>query len=412
MKIGILGAGITGLSAGRLLSQNFDIEIIESLGAPGGIARTKTVEGMSYHTTGGHCLNSKYPEVLELIFNEIMPKHEWHKVTRKAVIQFKGQQVNYPIEYAIKQIFAIDKNLALKIVKEFLASNDDNADDNLDSWFRKKFGTTLAEEYFIPYNKKIWNTDPADMDPAWVEDKLPIPNIDSFISSLIDSAEDSMPHTEFYYPNSNNQNTFVENLAKGLNIRYSTRVDSISYEESEKCWVVNNSFKYDKIISTLPLNVLPGLLKDCPLRVVKAASNLKYNKVSTMIWESMPTESTWTYIPNPTSIFHRYIHIGNFFRPRSNYTITESIGERSYAEMHDQGKKDPFLIRSIDNHISEHAYVIFDKNYHSNKKVIFDYLNAIELDSIGRFGEWEYYNMDVCIKRAMELNKKILRQRN
>lgn len=408
MKVGILGAGITGLSIAQLLNDQFQVEVLEKQSHCGGIARTKDVSGIAYHMVGGHCFNSKYPEVLDFVFNKILPKEKWHKVKRNAVIQFKDHEIDYPIEYSVGQVYKFDKDLAIKITSDFLNSNDNLTYTNLEDWFRKKFGNTLAEEYFIPYNTKIWNKEPKNMSPLWVEDKLPIPDKYSFFDSLIDKARDKMAHAEFYYPNSNNQNTFIDSMAKGLDILYNTEVFKVSYENDKKQWIVNNDKYYDILISTLPLNILPVLIANIPFEILVAASKLKYNSVSNVIWESKPTDKTWEYLPGEQTIFHRYIHIGNFYKPSLCYAITESIGKRTFEEMIEDGRKDPFLIKPIDYNISEHAYVVFDENYSASTKAIKKYMSEIGLYSIGRFGEWQYHNMDVCIKSSLELANKLL----
>lgn len=43
--------------------------------------------------------------------------------------------------------------------------------NNLEEWFINHFGTTLAKEYFIPYNTKIWGIAPKNMDNVWIEDE-------------------------------------------------------------------------------------------------------------------------------------------------------------------------------------------------------------------------------------------------
>jgi|AntAceMinimDraft_2_1070361.scaffolds.fasta_scaffold20742_1 protoporphyrinogen oxidase len=408
MKIGILGAGITGLSIGKLLADKHDVEILEKSPVYGGIARTKTIKGVSYHTTGGHCFNSKHNEVLDFVFNKVMPKEQWHRIERDSVIKFNEYEVNYPIEFSIKQIFGFDNKLAFNIVKDFINTEDDSTYTNLEIWFRKKFGNTLAEKYFLPYNRKIWNKEPREMSPEWVEGKLPFPDKESFFEALMEPKSDKMPHSYFYYPNTNNQNTFIDNLAKGLKINYNTEIYSIFYNKTTNKWIVNDLYYYDKIISTLPLNVLPKLISNCPESIITSASKLKYNKVSTMLWESKPTNRTWTYLPEADTIFHRYIHIGSFFKPKKNYTITEVVGEKSYDEMVEFGNKDQFLVKPLDYHVSDHAYVVFDDNYKSNKEIITKYLDCIGIHSIGRFGEWEYYNMDICIKSAINLSSQII----
>ena len=150
LKIGILGAGISGMSVAKLLQDSFDVEVFEKSKVPGGIARTRDVDGISYHLTGGHCFNSKFPEVMDFVFDKVLPKEKWNAISRSAKIQFKGNVINYPIEFAIKEIANFDVDLAQNMVRDFLNTSDNSEEiNNLEDWFRAKFGNTLAEEYFI-----------------------------------------------------------------------------------------------------------------------------------------------------------------------------------------------------------------------------------------------------------------------
>ena len=403
MKIGVLGAGISGLSFAKLIGSDFEVEILERNSIHGGIARTTNVDGIAYHTVGGHCFNSKYAEVMDFVFNTVLAKNKWHNVQRDAVIKMQGNEVSYPIEYAIQQIHAFNPELAMSITTDFLSAHDDHDYKSLEDWFRKKFGDTLADTYFLPYNTKIWNRSPNEMSPAWVEGKLPIPDKKSFFNGLINNESDKMPHSSFYYPDTNNQNTFIDSLAEGLPITYNYAVDSVRYDANKAKWVINGEKEYDIIVSTLPLNILPTLITNAPEDIVDEAAKLKYNKVTTMLWETADTKRTWTYIPESQNFFHRYIHIGNFFEPKQNYSITEVIGEKTFEEMVENGKQDPFLLRPVAHNISEHAYVVFDDNYETSTTKIKDYLVENNIYPLGRFGEWQYYNMDVCIKSSMNL---------
>jgi protoporphyrinogen oxidase len=405
MKIGILGAGITGLSIGRLLNKKHEVEILEEKDIHGGIARTTDINGIAYHPVGGHCFNSKHKDVLDFVFNEVLPFEQWRSIKRKATIYFRNQEVDYPIEFSIKKIFEFDKELAIRITADFLSAKDDHTYINLEDWFRKKFGNTLSDAYFIPYNTKLWNKKPSEMNHLWVEDKLPIPDKQAFFEGLIGSAKDNMPHVEFFYPKSNNQNTFIDSLSNGLHIRYNTPAKKIRFENNK--WIVNEKYRYDILISTIPLNILPGLIINIPQDIIAAAAKLRYNRVSNVLWTSAKTDKTWSYHPEEKSLFHRYIHISSFFEPVKGFTITESIGEKSMKEMVKNGKMDPFLIEPIAHNISEHAYVVFDENYASCTSMIKDYLHDIGIHSIGRFGEWQYHNMDVCIKSCIELAKQL-----
>ena len=273
--------------------------------------------------------------------------------------------------------------------------------NNLEEWFVHKFGRTLAEEYFIPYNRKIWGKDLYSMSYEWVHDKLPIPNKREIINSLLRDARDDMPHAFFYYPKTNDQFDFILALAEGLKVNLNYKVEKIEYIND--FWVLNGIDKFDTLISTVPMNLLPKLIENISEKIIRVAENLEYNKVTTMLWEAESTTNTWTYFPSKDTIFHRHIHIGNFFKPQKNHIITEAMGEVLEECMIKEGRKFKHLIKPLSYHVSNHAYVVYDENYTSSKKLILDYLNEINLHTLGRFGEWEYYNMDLCIKSSLEL---------
>lgn len=408
MKIAVIGAGVTGLAISKILrAKGFEITTYETNAYHGGIARTTAIDGIAYHTTGGHCFNSKHNNVLGFVFEKILPREYWHQVDRKSRINFKGHLISYPIEYAIKEIAEFDLPLAVKMVQDYFETGEEDR-SNLARWFASKFGETLASEYFIPYNQKIWNQCAEDMSPDWVEDKLPIPDKANFTKALLKSSKDSMPHSKFFYPSTGNQNTFLDALAVGLDIIYDVRVNSIA--QDGKKWVINGQDKYDSVVSTVPLNLLPNLIENCPCNIALEAGKLRYNKVTTMFWRTKGNQDTWTYYPGSDTIFHRHIHIGNFFIEPRNYSITEAVGERSFEEMKVAGSQFDYLIEPLSCHVSDHAYVVFDQNYNSSKGIINSYLGSLDgLYSLGRFGEWEYYNMDICIKSALELSERIAR---
>ena len=48
-NVGIIGAGVSGLSLGRLLKKECNVEILEIESSIGGIAKTRTVDNATYH---------------------------------------------------------------------------------------------------------------------------------------------------------------------------------------------------------------------------------------------------------------------------------------------------------------------------------------------------------------------------
>jgi len=49
----------------------------------------------------------------------------------------------------------------------------------------------------------------------------------------------------------------------------------------------------------------------------------------------------------------------------------------------------------------KYAYVINDLNYQENKKIVENYFKNEGIDLVGRFSEFKYLNMDMCVRSAM-----------
>ncbi|HED6757486.1 TPA: NAD(P)-binding protein [Campylobacter coli] len=411
MKIGVIGAGISGMSIARLLKDDFEVEVLEKFNVVGGIARTKDIDGKPYHVNGGHCFDSKYQDVKDFVFNEILSKDKWNCISRKAQVLFKDKWVNYPIEFSIREIDKIDTILAFNITKEMFNASYEKG-KNLEEWFINHFGSTLANEYFIPYNTKIWGIAPKNMDNVWIEDekqmKLPVPTKEDFYYSILNKKDffDSMTHKHFYYPKTNSQNTFIEAIGEGVKIFTDYEVTEIKKENNQ--WIVNGEKKYDILINTSPLDSIPQILKDIPTEALSCFKKLKYNKVTNIFWETDGSlDITWGYIPDPNIGFHRISNTGSIVQPKGNFCTTEAIGEIPYDRLVEEGQKIPFLKKPLDYNVTEHAYVFFDLSYTQAKTGAISYLDSLGIYSHGRFGEWEYYNMDVCIKRSIDLAKNI-----
>ena len=153
-------------------------------------------------------------------------------------------------------------------------------------------------------------------------------------------------------------------------------------------------------------NKLPSFrlsrITETPKDVMNEVDKLKYNKITSMLWEGSESDQTWTYYPEKNTIFHRHIHIGNFFKPRTNLVITEAMGEVSRDEMIAAGSKFQHLKNPLDYNVSDHAYVLFDANCRDSSNVAINYYRSKGLRLVGRFAEWDYFNMDVCIKSALD----------
>ena len=181
---------------------------------------------------------------------------------------------------------------------------------------------------------------------------------------------------------------------------------------------------YDQLISTLPLPVLVRLLDDAPAAVRDAAAGLLSTTVICVnlgINRADITEKHWIYYPEDT-VFHRIFVQSNaspYNAPpgtsayiceitTSQYKPLEREGlvERVVADCQRVGMlapDDEIIVSQVVE--IPYGYVIYTPDRARQVGVIQEYLRTQGIQSVGRFGEWCYYNSDHAIlagKRAAE----------
>ena len=414
MKIAVLGAGVSGLTAARLLSdKGHDIVVYEKNGTPGGLARTRFVDGYLYDPHGGHIFNSKHKEVVDWVFS-LLPKENWQFTERNAKIYFNGKYVSYPFELSLCEL---DIDDAVECVYDFILSQDGPEPDNFKDWLTWNFGKAIADYYMIPYNEKIWAYQLENMETQWMQGKMPLPSKREMIRSMLlkNPKERKMPHSTFYYPLKGGIQSMVDTIAEGLNIKFGIKITSIKKKFDK--WYINNDDPVDMIISTIPLPELPPIMK-LPLDIVDKIKDLKFNSLTTVLFDCDKTDITWLYIPSHNFRSHRVGYQSTLTpnaTPDNNKGLAalEIIGSEfdindSLLEGKDILPEELGFKRIIDHEFTKYAYVIHDKNYRTNVEGILNYFsNDSSFRLLGRWGTWNYKNMDLCMLDAMELVNSI-----
>lgn len=146
MKIGIIGAGISGLAVARMLAPKHEVTLWESATRPGGLVKCETVDGVLYHTTGGHVFNSRRQDVLDWFWGIFNKEEGFHKAVRHAVVSLgDGTLVDYPIE---NHLYQMPQAMRQAVVRDLLGihAGGYGEPDNFDDFLRRRFGETLYRE--------------------------------------------------------------------------------------------------------------------------------------------------------------------------------------------------------------------------------------------------------------------------
>ncbi|MGB2726928.1 MAG: FAD-dependent oxidoreductase [Halobacteriota archaeon] len=435
MKIGIFGAGLTGLTLGYLLNKKgVNFEISEKEKECGGLMKSLQEDGFTFDYGGSHIIFSKDKDVLEFMLKLLGDNKIRNK--RDTKILYKGHYVKYPFENGLSNLPKQDNFECLYYFIQNLIKKEKGElkpPSSLKGWFYYTFGKEISEKYLIPYNEKIWKYPLEKIGLDWVE-RIPNPPIEDIIKSSLGIDTEGYTHQlYFYYPIIGGIQKLIESLEDKIEDRIVTNFEVKMIEKEDEKWIISDGKEekaYDEIISTIPIHDLINAL-NAPEDVKNAVNNLKYNSlIAIMIGVDKPkiNDFTWLYIPDKDALTHRVSFPSNyspFVAPEGKSSILAEITYREGDEISKLRDRDVIEKTIEDLHRLKifnagdtcftivkrvkYAYIINDLDYQKNIETVESYLENIGVDLIGRFSEFKYLNMDACIRSAEEYIHKNFR---
>ncbi|WP_231490256.1 NAD(P)-binding protein [Pedobacter sp. Leaf170] len=418
MKIAVIGAGISGLSIAKMLNTNNEVVIFEKADEAGGLIKCKRVNDCLFHKVGGHIFNSKNESVHNWFWSFFDKEKEFVKATRNAKILYQGDIIGYPIE---NHVYSLNKDVTSKIILELLEIDklpfrSPFEFDNFKDFLLGSFGKTLCDAHFFPYNTKLWNVDLKNVPMKWLDGKLPMPKIaDILTKNILRESDQSMVHTTFYYPKIDGSQFIVDRLKSELNIRYNKNIDDVKFNKDN---VIIEEESFDCIVFCGDIRKLPNkifsLLETNGINV-QYIKKLQANGTSNLFCETNRTDISWLYIPEDFTKAHRIIYTGNFSETNNRGSdrltcVVEFSGKVSYEQMCKDIKSLPGDLKPLDYNYEESSYIIHDSTTYNEVENMKEVLLKNNIHLVGRFAEWEYYNMDKAIESAMRLTCKLNNQ--
>jgi len=421
----IIGAGLAGLSAGYHLGSNYTV--LERNNGVGGLCRSVVDKGYTFDFaphiffTSSQYVNGLVDEILN---------SDHIRQQRRAFIYLKGTYIEYPFEVNLN-------GLPQEIIDECIegAQNRQKIEPrNFEEWIYSTFGAGVAKQYMVPYNEKIWKYSLDNMNIDWIAGRVPAPTVEEMVKGAEGRVKKNYgPNAFFLYPRTGGIGSIPTALAKRVrDIRLSSNVVEIKPRDSKCVDIVymkgieRKFLEAKHALVSMPLPEIVKSIKEAPEEVVKAAEKLVYNSlvcINVGVDRPQISDKHWLYFPEKEYIFNRIsfpMNLSPETTPKGKSSILVEVtyrGEKPSLEETKEKVKEGLIKAEIlrdddaldvfDAHDFNYAYVIYDLDHKKNVSIIHNYLKVNRILPIGRFGEWEYLNMDKSILSGKVVAERI-----
>jgi protoporphyrinogen oxidase len=435
----ILGAGLTGLTAGYLLARRgVPVQVFESESQAGSMALTLQ-SGDFRFDLGPHRFYTEDQEVIGLIKGLLGSELLEHK--RMSTIHLQGRKLEYPPNVA-NLIRNTELTKSLSYLWGYLTANWGRGNHtheapDFETWVVSRFGRPLYELYFEPYTEKVWGRPPRELAAELARRRISVPNLgDVLLRLMISSHNKPGPYvTRFWYPQ-NGIGRIAERMVEEIitydgEVYLDHRVDVLHLEANRiigltiKNGDTSNYLPIDRVFSTIPLPYLIQAMDPIQEPFAQQANELQYRAmlfVYVFLDKPLVGNDHWIYFPEKQYIFNRVSEPRTFspsHTPSGQTSlcaeITCDIGdeiwnltplkltERVVSQLSECGMINPGEVLGSYTHRLRFGYPIYTVGFKKRLDSLLDFTGGIKnLITCGRQGAFNYSNMSEAIASGIE----------
>lgn len=417
----ILGSGIAGISAGYHLSKNGNKPIIfEKNDDWGGLCGNFSIDGFRFDKFV-HFSFADDSYIKEL-FESSSPLYEYPSLSYN---YYQGCWLKHPAQNNLAPLSSDEK---VKIIKDFVSRPQKAVDEirSYDEWLRCQFGNYFAENFPFRYTRKYWGVEAKELETKWAGIRIHSPDLEQVLKGSYETQKENYYYTNFMrYPKKGGFRSILDKCRKGLDIRFNKEVVRIDTKSKIVYFSDNTTQSYDRLISSLPLPDIAKMIDDAPANVLNAAASLRHTSgymVSLGFKRPDVAKYLWFYIYDEDILSSRVyspslkspdnapkgcssLQAEIFFDSKTRIPNKNEVLKNTIDKFVAMGlfKEDEIVVKDI--RFEKYANVTFDHDVYKNRDMILEFLRQSGIESIGRFGKWEYLWTHQAFKSGMDAAK-------
>ncbi|MBI4463151.1 MAG: FAD-dependent oxidoreductase [Acidobacteria bacterium] len=420
----ILGAGISGLTAAYGLSRfsGEDYAVYEQQTRAGGYCQTVQQDGFCFDVVS-HVLHFRSTEAEQLV-RELVDGNLL-RCKRSAWIYFRQRYIPYPFQLHLGFLPLPERLACLSGYYQAWVRRQLNGTleaRNFQQWIDRYLGEGIARHFMVPYNRKLWRCEPAQLGVDWVRPFVPSASgWDVLASALPRHVSDAGYNAYFYYPSHGGIQALIDSLETRIApVHLNHRAVQIDLDQKTVLFENGHQVGYERLLSTVPLKKLAQLAIGLPADLRRDAEQLRSTSLLNLTFgvrSPLPHSFHWLYFPEPEYPFFRIVFPSNLcpgLAPENGSVISVEISgpdpsqsEQLEATVREQLVKLGLVRQPADFQVAaryyfEHAYPIHDHGRPERVSRLQSFFRSKGIWSFGRFGGWRYSSIDDNIVEALQ----------
>lgn len=399
----VLGAGIAGLAASHAAAAlGRDCVLYEAAPRAGGLLDSITVHGY------------RFDRAVHLSFADQPEVRAFFDQTEHATFAPSPRCVEHPywLKHPVQNnLYPLPVDQRIELIQGFVERPDTPA-GNYKEWLIGQYGRPISARYAERYTEKYWTVPAEKLGIDWVGPRIHRPALPEVLLGAMTEDTPSVYYApQMRYPARGGYRAFIEPLIAQADIRLDHRLCRIDVQSRHLHFTNGEWAGYERLISTLPLPVLAGMVDGMPESIRQDADSLVATTVDLVcigIARRDVFKDLWFYIydddiaaarascpgvqaadncpPGCSSIqFEIY---GSSRRPVAQ--SVQALQRNCVQALQKWGFATESDIAVIHHQHVPYANVVFEQGMEQRRNRVLDWLASLGIASAGRFGEWDY----------------------
>ena len=422
----VLGGGISGLTAARVLQQQRrKFLLLERCPTLGGLTRTVEVGDFCFDYTGHFLHLSRFATPEEIPYANLKNR-EWEQIRRRSCCFVGGKLITAPIQYNLAELPPALFTDCSNSYNARPSLSDDASAATFRDYLISGFGQALADLFLIPQNEKTMAVSLDRLSRKAVRRFFPAPDENLVRSGMVagSASNGNGYNSTFWYPKMGGIGQLVQGLRRGLrNCATNQEVIAVNLQDKAVSTKNHGKFFWDAMFSSIPLKSFCEMTNDEEL--ISASAALSHSStVSFNIGLSGPLRTEfadvhWVYVPDRSIPFYRvgfysnigkgtcapgcsaiYVEVGLPAGEVDRTDLVHDLQPRVIKSLEELGWVDSRAVTCVVVHVMRHAYIHHTPQRDSSVETILARLREFSVFPIGRYGLWDYTSMEDSMESA------------